>query len=177
MEQTARPIPSNTKLDQVPEKAPGKEELLDTLLDCHEHMSRAQTASAKKKKVDHAAAFRKKLASELLPSLEPFLAKYEKRSISLTFETEEFLAGGNQLAIEIRFAGIVSRLEGTLVSGRIAFLEMRRNVSSTGTGALAPGPDLRIRNITCQEWKDFIATRTSIVVREAIRTKRVHVVR
>lgn len=177
MEQTAQPIPSDTKLDQVPEKAPGKEELLDTLLDCHEHMSRAQATSAKQKKADHAAAFRKRLTSELLPSLELFLAKYKKRGVSFTFETKEFLAGGNQLAIEIRFAGIASRLEGTLVSGRLAFLEMRRNVSSKGTGAFAPGPELRIRNITCQEWKNFIATRTSIVVREAIRSKRVRVVR
>ena len=154
----------------VPEKK-SSEETLDELLNAHHQRS----SSASGKTADGAPRsrldiFRDKLSGELGSAFEELKRKYESQGLVLNLDAEEFLLGGRRLNIEFRLQNYSVRLEGTVLESGIAFNEIR----SIGgvAGAISSGPTLRIRDLTADEFREFVCGRIALLLRSVLRERR-----
>ena len=145
------------------------EEKLDSLLTTH-NREPGQEEAAPKQAVSRLDDLRRSFREELIPAFEEIKQKYGTQGIKLDMDVSEFLEGRRKLAIEFSIKSHTVRLDGTVMETGIAFNEIR---SIGGTpGAICSGPMLRTRQLTPDQFREFICGRIALLVRSILRQKR-----
>jgi len=153
-----------------PRKAAPKtvEEQLDTLLDLHKKREAEKRQPADDPKLAALDQLRLQMRQDLIPVFEDLKKKYAASGILMAMDAEDFLSGGVKVLIEVAFDIYGMRMEGTVTPNGIAFHEAR--FSNDVRGVLATGPMLRARNLTKQQFREFICERIGQLVRSAMRS-------
>ncbi len=143
------------------------EEQLDALLHTAQRAHAAPGDPAGQYQPSPLEELRHRMTEELLPVFNELRGKYEPSGIFMEMNADDFLNGGVQLALEVRYQNVGLRLEGTVTPGGIAFHETR---SANGVaGVVTAGPMLRIRHLSGQTFREFVCERVSHLVRSAMR--------
>ncbi len=111
--------------------------------------------------------FRGMMRQVYMPIFETLRGKYASKGISMELDADEFLGGGPSLRIKFSYGDLTMDLDGTVMRGGVAFYIVRGVGSKKG--ALVSGPMLRIRNLTAENFREFIVGHLSQLIKDAIR--------
>ena len=154
-----------------PTEAPPQttEQQLDALLTLHQKRRSDQEQTRADPQQSALDLLRRQMSEELMPVFEDLKAKYRKVGVLLEMETEDFLSGGSGLLIEVEFDKYGLQLQGTVTPRGIAFQERRYTHDSHGV--VDTGPMLRVRNLTGEQFREFLCERIGGLVRSAMRSR------
>jgi len=119
-------------------------------------------------KADPLAQLRELFANKLTPVIDDLSKKYGASGVTLQLEADKFLSGGRSLSIIIEFAGQGTRLDGTVISGSIAF-QQTRYLKSDRSGLTGSGPTLRTRDLDADIFRAFMCDRIAALVRSVLK--------
>ena len=145
------------------------EEKLDSLLTAHNQQS-AQDAAAPKQAPSRLDELRRIFRDEMIPAFEEIKQKYGAQGIKLDMDASNFLEGHRKLAIEFSIKSHAVRLDGTVMETGIAFNEVR--LIGGVPGAICSGPMLRTRQLTTDQFREFVCGRIALLVRSILRQRR-----
>jgi hypothetical protein len=145
------------------------EQQLDALLQAQQRRSGAAEDGPAQEALSPLDQLRRQMREQLLPVFNELRGKYEPSGILMAIDADDFLAGGVQLAIEVRYDIHGMRLEGTATPSGIAFHETR--FSDNIPGVVTTGPMLSARNLSGQTFREFICDRIGQLVRSALRRR------
>jgi len=128
-----------------------------------------QPHAAETKAKDRIQKFREDLINEYIPVFVELVEKYSKNGLSMQMDASNVLEGGRELKFEFALGEFRSQLHGTITSEGVAFHEVKYSPDSHGE--LASGPMLRLRNLTADQFRDFICERLAFLTRLAIRRR------
>ena len=142
---------------------------LDSLLDQHtrqeeEEKLRLQRSS---QKLDPMDRIRELFENELMPAFDELREKYRDKEVSLELDALGLLRGGREIVIDVEYAGIGMRFDGTVMSNVIAF-QLTQYSKQDPSGITASGPTLRIRDLTPDKFRDFTCQRIASLVHAVI---------
>ena len=138
---------------------------LDTLLEQHARKLREEELRKENnaRKQDPMEDIRELFETELMPAFDNLREKYRANDISLELDALKLLQGGREIVIDIEYAGVGMRFDGTVMSNVIAF-QLTRYSSQDPAGITASGPTLRVRGLTANRFRDFICQRIAALV-------------
>lgn len=110
---------------------------------------------------------RERFKNDLIPEFQGLAEKYAAEGVTLHMDISLFLSGGHELLIDIQFGNRGFRLLGTVLPNRIAF-QKTQFMNNIGA-AMTSGPALRTRELTRQEFREFICAHIGELIRTALR--------
>ncbi len=162
-----RLIPSEPT-NQSPEEPTGvPEDQLDALLDKVEEKRANQGFEQQDGERDIVDVFRGLMRQVYMPVFETLRGKYASKGISMELDADEFLGGGSSLKIKFAYGDLTMDLDGTVMRGGVAFYIVRG--VGNNKGAVVSGPMLRIRNLTTEDFREFIVDHLSQLIKDALR--------
>ncbi|MCG3138327.1 MAG: hypothetical protein HJJLKODD_02190 [Phycisphaerae bacterium] len=143
------------------------EDELDTLLQKVEDRKVKQQVNTPAENVDHIAVFRARMRQIYQPVFNDLTQKYLDKGVEMEMDAEEFLGGGTNLKIKYRYMDMGLTLDGTVMRSGVAFYVTK----STGrtAGAVVSGPLMRIRNLSADEFRQFVIDHLMALVKDALR--------
>ncbi len=163
----SRLIPSEPA-HQIPEEPSGvPEDQLDALLDKVEEKRAGRGLEQQESEPDLVDVFRGSMRQVYMPVFETLRGKYAPKGISMEMDADEFLGGGPSLKIKFSYGDLTMDLDGTVMRGGVAFYIVRGVGNSKG--AVVSGPMLRIRNLTAEDFREFIVDHLSQLIKDAFR--------
>ena len=162
-----RLIPSEPT-NQSPEQPAGvPEDQLDALLDKVEEKRASQGFEQHDNEPDVVDVFRGLMRQVYMPIFETLREKYAPKGIAMELDADEFLGGGPSLRIKFAYGDLTMDLDGTVMRGGVAFYIVRG--VGNNKGAVVSGPMLRIRNLTAEDFREFIVDHLSQLIKDALR--------
>lgn len=151
--------------------AGGLEKTLDALLDTPKNDASDKTATPTETKPSANETLRKLMRDELVPAVEDFAIRYQEKGIAVSLDCEQFLEGqGKSIVVDVGFANLRCKLEGTVTSDGIAFQESM--FVSGVAGTVTAGPMLRLRALNAETFTNYIYDRTISLVHESKRSSK-----
>ncbi len=162
-----RLIPSEPT-NRSPEEPPGvPEDHLDALLDKVEEKRASRGFEQQESEPDVLDVFRALMRQVYMPIFEVLRGKYAAKGIAMELDADEFLGGGPSLKIKFSYGDLTMDLDGTVMRGGVAFYVVRG--VGNNKGAVVSGPMLRIRNLTGEDFREFIVDHLSQLIKDALR--------
>lgn len=162
-----RLIPSEPS-NQSPEEPTGvPEDQLDDLLDKVEEKRASRALEQRESEPDVVDVFRGMMRQVYMPIFETLRVKYACKGIAMDLDSDEFLGGGPSLRIKFSYGDLTMDLDGTVMRGGVAFYIVRG--VGNNKGAVVSGPMLRIRNLTGEDFREFIVGHLSQLIKDALR--------
>ncbi|NOX57402.1 MAG: hypothetical protein GXP29_00905 [Planctomycetes bacterium] len=116
-------------------------------------------------------ALRRLFVDELIPVTNELREKYAANGLKLQMNAGNFLDGGREIVVEIQFAGIAMRYDGTVTTGAIAFQQTRFDEGDR-SGLTASGAALRTRDLDGMKFRKFLCDRIGRLVQQASKRQR-----
>ena len=162
-----RLIPSEPSYEQSKSSAGPPEDELDALLDKVEEKQAAKEERSVEEPLDAIETFRSLMREFYIPAFEAVQAKYASKGISMALDVDEFLGGGSSVKIRLTFGEVTMELDGTVMRGGVAFYI----VHGTGQnkGAVVSGPLLRIRNLSGDDFRQFLVEHLGQLIKDVLR--------
>lgn len=110
---------------------------------------------------------RERFKDDLIPAFQDLAEKYAADGVTLHMDVALFLSGGHELLIDVQFGNHGIRLLGTVLPNRIAF-QKTQYMNNLGA-AMTSGPTLRTRDLTREEFREFVCSHISELVRSSLR--------
>lgn len=145
------------------------EQQLDALLSLHQKRRAQQEQPEVDAKQSALERLRVQMRDELMPVFDNLKAKYAEAGIFIEMDARDFLSGGVGLLVEVEYDVYGMQMEGTVRPQGIAFQEAR--YCNNIRGVVRAGPMLRTRNLTGQQFREFLCERISQLVRSAMRSQ------
>ncbi len=162
-----RLIPSEPT-NQRPEEPTGvPEDQLDDLLDKVAEKRASRGLEQQESEPDVVDVFRGLMRQIYMPVFETLRGKYAPKGIAMELDVDEFLGGGSSLKIKFAYGDLTMDLDGTIMRGGVAFYIVRG--VGTNKGAIVSGPMLRIRNLTGEDFREFVVDHLSQLIKDALR--------
>ncbi len=163
----SRLIPSEPT-NQSPEEPPGvPEDQLDALLEKVEEKRASGGFDQQESESDVVDVFRGLMRQVYMPVFETLRSKYAPKGLAMELDADEFLGGGPALKIKFSYGDLTMDLDGTVMRGGVAFYIVRGVGNSKG--AVVSGPMMRIRNLTAEDFREFIVDHLSQLIKDALR--------
>jgi len=162
-----RLIPSQPSNENAEEPAGVPEDQLDDLLDKVEEKRANRGLEHQESEPDAVDVFRGLMRQVFIPVFETLRGKYAPKGIAMELDADEFLGGGPSLRIKFSYGDLTMDLDGTVMRGGVAFYIVRG--VGNNKGAVVSGPMLRIRNLTAQDFREFIVDHLSQLIKDALR--------
>jgi hypothetical protein len=162
-----RLIPSEPTNASPEESANAPEDQLDALLNKVEEKRANRELEPQEREPDAIDVFRGLMRQVYIPVFETLSEKYASKGISMELDADEFLGGGPSLRIKFSYGELTMDLDGTVMRGGVAFYIVRGIGSNKG--AVVSGPMLRIRNLTAEDFREFIVDHLSQLIKDALR--------
>ncbi len=118
---------------------------------------------------DPIQALRELTLSTLIPIFVDLVEKYSPTGLCLHMDASNFLEGGRGIKFEFGMGEFRIQLAGTVTDDAIAFHETRYTPDIHGK--LVSGPMLRLKNLTGENFRDFICERLTALLRTATRRR------
>lgn len=149
-----------------PKTDDGESRLDSLLMECEPPEVEKKTSEPSVSPMDR---LRERMVAEFCPLIDDLHTKYSPRGIAVRMDIADFLAGRRGVNIAIDFKNIGLRLIGIVTDGGIAFQQtfMRNGLD----GVITSGPMLRTRNLTSNQFRDFICEYIVKIVRAAERAR------
>ncbi len=143
---------------------------LEALLEKAEQKRTTQQAAASDpyRQMDQLDVFRSRMRQIYMPVFEDIKSKYNPRGVEMDLDADEFLGGGAHLRIKLQYFEHVLKMEGTVGRGGVAFYLTRGTGNSNG-GAMESGPMLRIRNLSAEDFRQFVVDHLMLLLKESLR--------
>lgn len=154
-----------TRLPGVPVRPSAAEEL-DLLLKKAAMPSSSARKADGSVPVDPVEGLRRLVAAEIQPAVQRLAEKYAPSGVEISLDVTKFLAGGRELSLNLAHQAYRTRLDGTVTSDLIAFLETRH--TPVCDGHLIRGPSLRIRGLTAAAFEEFVCQRLALLVKSML---------
>ncbi len=145
------------------------EEQLDGLIALHEKRRSQEEAAPEPAKPSPIELLRAQMSGELIQVFENLRTKYEPSGIFIEMDAQNLLSGGVGVVIDVEYDIYAMRMEGTATDEGIAFQETR--FSNNVRGVVTAGPMLRSRNLTGQQFRNFVCERITQLIRSAMRRR------
>ena len=163
----SRLIPSEPP-NQSPEEPAGvPEDQLDALLDKVEEKRAGREIEEPEGESDVVDVFRGLMRQVYMPVFETLRGKYVPKGIQMELDADELLGGGPSLKIKFSYGDLTMDLDGTVMRGGVAFYIVRG--VGKNKGAVVSGPMLRIRNLTAEDFREFVVDHLSQLINDALR--------
>jgi hypothetical protein len=162
-----RLIPSEPTNQSPEEPTEVPEDQLDALLDKVEEKRANRSFEQQESQPDAVDTFRGLMRQVYMPVFETLRAKYAPKGVAMEFDVDEFLGGGSSLKIKFAYGDLTMDLDGTVMRGGVAFYIVRG--VGNDKGAVVSGPMLRIRNLTTEDFREFIVDHLSQLIKDALR--------
>ena len=162
-----RLIPSEPTNPSSDEPTGVPEDQLDDLLDKVEEKRASRGFEQQESEPDVVDVFRGSMRQVYMPVFEMLCAKYAPKGIAMELDVDEFLGGGSSLKIKFAYGDLTMDLDGTVMRGGVAFYIVRG--VGNNKGAVVSGPMLRIRNLTAEDFREFIVDHLSQLIKDALR--------
>jgi hypothetical protein len=120
-------------------------------------------------KPDPIQALRELTLSSLIPIFVDLIEKYSPTGFCMHMDASNFLEGGREIKFEFGFGEFRTQLAGTVTDDAIAFHETRYTPDIHGK--LVSGPMLRLKNLTGENFRDFICERLTTLLQTASRRR------
>ncbi len=167
-QQNAKPVPLRVA---PPRRARNSVEAkLDTLLGRYNARQAGNRDGLGVHSDDPIEQLRDRFRRDFIPVFQDVADKYGPQGIDIHLDVERFLAGGNEILIDVAFERVGVRFLGTVLTHRIAFHEMR--YSNNIGPAVTSGPTLRTRELTRERFREFICERISKLIRSVLHQQR-----
>lgn len=160
-------IPDRPGQGLAQEPSSPSEDNLDELLVKVEQKKAKKEQEQRQPQPDAVAVFRTRMRQVYQPIFEELAAKYSAKNIHMELDAEEFLGGGSNLRIRLSYGELSLDLEGTVMRNGVAFYIIR-GVRGT-KGAVVSGPMLRIRNLSAEDFREFLVEHLSTLIKDALR--------
>ncbi len=165
--QMKRLIPSEPSIPQSKASTGPPEDELDALLDKVEEKQASRAAQPDEEPPDAIETFRSLMREVYIPTFETVQAKYASKGISMTMDVDEFLGGGSSLKIRLAHGEVTMELDGTVMRGGVAFYIIHG--IGQNKGAVVSGPLLRIRTLSSDGFRQFLAGHLSQLIKDVLR--------
>lgn len=162
-----RLIPDEPSFPQSKPSAEPPEDELDALLDKVEEKQAAKVEQPDEERLDVIEIFRSMMRQVYIPTFETVQAKYASKGISMTMDVDEFLGGGSSLKIRLAYGETTMELDGTVMRGGVAFYIIHG--IGQNKGAVVSGPLLRIRNLSGEDFRQFLVEHLGQLIKDALR--------
>ncbi len=162
-----RLIPDEPSSPQSKPSAGPPEDELDALLDKVEEKQAAKVEQPDEERPDVIETFRSMMRQVYIPTFETVQAKYASKGISMTMDADEFLGGGSSLKIRLTYGEVNMELDGTVMRGGVAFYIIHG--TGQNKGAVVSGPLLRIRNLSGEDFRQFLVEHLGQLIKDALR--------
>lgn len=140
---------------------------LDALLDKVEEKQAAKEELSGEEPLDAIETFRSLMRQVYIPTFETVQAKYASKGISMAMDVDEFLGGGSSLKIRLTYGEVTMELDGTVMRGGVAFYIIHG--TGQNRGAVVSGPLLRIRNLSGDDFRQFLVEHLGQLIKDALR--------
>jgi len=117
---------------------------------------------------DPLSRLRSRFADSFVAIVDELRGKYVANGVDLSLDAADFLGGGRQFTITIEFSGHGMRLEATVTDSIVAFSQTRFTASDRA-GLTASGPSLRTRDLSANDFRNFVCERIALLVQSALK--------
>ena len=162
-----RLIPSEPNYQESESSVGPPEDELDALLDKVEEKQAAKEGQSAEEPPDAIETFRSLMRQVYIPTFETVQAKYASKGISMAMDVDEFLGGGSSLKIRLTYGEVTKELDGTVMRGGVAFYIIHG--TGQNKGAVVSGPLLRIRNLSGDDFRQFLVEHLGQLIKDALR--------
>lgn len=163
----SRLIPSEPSNQSSEDPAGVPEDQLDDLLEKVQEKRASRGLEQQESEPDVVDVFRGMMRQVYMPIFETLRGKYALKGIAMELDADEFLGGGPSLRIKFSYGDLTMDLDGTVMRGGVAFYIVRG--VGNNKGAVVSGPMLRIRNLTGEDFREFIVDHLSQLIKDALR--------
>lgn len=160
-------IPNEPSRQEPKSRSGPPEDELDALLDKAEEKQVAKQGPSAEEPLDVIETFRSLMRQVYIPTFETVQAKYAPKGIRMTMDVDEFLGGGSALKIRFTYGEVNMELDGTVMRGGVAFYIIHG--TGQNKGAVVSGPLLRIRNLSGEEFRQFLVEHLGQLIKDALR--------
>jgi hypothetical protein len=152
--------------ESTPEANYESEAELDALLEKVEQR-KATKVGAPAEQPKAIDVFRARMEEIYIPAFAELSEKYAEKGIDAELDADEFLGGGTGIKMRFTYGDLSLELDGTVMRGGVAFYVIRWIGGMAG--AVVSGPLMRIRNLSADDFRQFVVEHIRSLIKDALR--------